>query len=144
MQTQSNPKINVLLKYPPLTFLVIGQLGMETLYWYPLMINKYQFCILGLYSKHSLQKILPFNHCWRIPFPAEFIFWTLFQYQWIINFCLPYGFSLKLNVTGLVRSPERFSCTSQEKVHLHQLQSFLGAWTEQISFQNAILRPGLM
>ena len=58
MQPQSYPWLSILMKYPPLNLMVIGQLEMVTLFLYTLLIKKCQFPLLGLYSKHTVQKIL--------------------------------------------------------------------------------------
>ena len=62
MKPQSDPRIDVLLNYLPLNFLVIGRLEMGTIFQYPLMIEHCKFHILGLNSKHKVQKNTPYNH----------------------------------------------------------------------------------
>ena len=50
-------KYFVLLKYPPLTLMVIGTLEMGTLCKYPLPIKQFHCCILGLNYKRTVQRI---------------------------------------------------------------------------------------
>ena len=57
MQPPSDKRLVFLLKYPPLTFLVIDQSEMGTLCQYPLTIEQYQFHILGLYYKYTVRII---------------------------------------------------------------------------------------
>ena len=55
MKIQSKTRLFVILKYPPLTFLVIGKLEMENLCRYPLMTGKWKLRLLGLHYKHTVQ-----------------------------------------------------------------------------------------
>ena len=52
---QSDPRLVILLKYPPLTLMVIGKLEMGNLCRYPLLIEQCQFRLLSLNSKRTVQ-----------------------------------------------------------------------------------------
>ena len=89
-------------------------------------------------------KNTPCNHWWRIPLSAHFILWALFKYKLNPSFIIDFWLTLKLNVPGLERPLGKFFLTFQGKIHLHPWKSSLEAQMEQRSFQNPIMRPGLM
>ena len=59
MQPQSDPRLVLLLKYPPLTLLVVGQLETGTLFRYSLLIDQCQFRLLGMHYNRTVQLIHP-------------------------------------------------------------------------------------
>ena len=58
MKTQSDTRFSVLIKYPPLIFIAIGGFLLVTLRQYQLLIDQFQFYILGLNSRHTMQKMI--------------------------------------------------------------------------------------
>ena len=89
-------------------------------------------------------KNTPWNHCWRLPLSAEFVFSNLFNYQGNPSFLIASWSPRATECTRINKVSSKLFLKIQQKVHLHPRKSFLKSKMEQRNFQKSIMQPIMM
>ena len=91
-----------------------------------------------------IAKNTPCKHWWSLPFSTEFVLCNLFKYLWNPSFMISLWFPLATACTEISKFYWKLFLNIPEKNHLHPQQSFLESQMEPRSFQNPIVRPGMV
>ena len=122
MKLQSDPRLAVLMKYPPLTFLVKGKFGNGK--YLPISTTDWTMSVPSTataFQSYSINNT-PWNHWWRLNFSVEFIFCNFLKYPWNYSFLIDLWFTIETASTGIskvswkvfLNIPTKITSTSTE------------------------------